>query len=158
MLSETVGRSRRHWPSHCWLKRTTQGVQLPADDFCMRVYKFHYAHVNFRIILAYFLHLSALLDKIEKIIISLAQRQTGAMSGWICSCSMFIFLPFAQWKDTINFYNWGILRCYQMSNSVGIFSLYQETLLGQFIYSYTTEFRPQGKRRVKNKTSCGPIV
>lgn len=105
MLSETVGRSRRHWPSHCWLKRTSQGVQLPADDFCMRVYKFHYAHVNFRIILAYFLHLSALLDKIEKIIISLAQRQTGAMSGWICSCSMFIFLPFAQWKDTINFYN-----------------------------------------------------
>lgn len=44
-----------------------------------------------------------------------------------------------------------------MSNSVGIFSLYQEALLGQFIYSYTTEFRPQGKRREKNKLHVVPL-
>lgn len=46
------------------------------------------------------------LDKIEKVIINLAWRQTGAMPGWICGCSIFVFLlPFAQWQDTIYFYN-----------------------------------------------------
>lgn len=42
--------------SLCWLKGTSQGAQVPADDFSyMRVYKFHYTHVNFRIVLATFL-------------------------------------------------------------------------------------------------------
>jgi len=59
----------------------------------MRVYKFHYTHVNFRIVLANFEVCCLKLDKIEKVIINLAQGQTGAVSGWICDCSIFIFLP-----------------------------------------------------------------
>lgn len=39
----------------------------------------------------------------------------------------------------------------QMSNLVGIFSLYCEAVLGQSFCSHNTEFRAQEKRREKNK-------
>lgn len=49
--------------SPCWLKGTSQGAQVPADDFSyMRVYEVHYTHVNFQIVLVTFLHWSALLE------------------------------------------------------------------------------------------------
>lgn len=43
--------------SHCWLKGASQGAQVPGDGFSyMRVYKFHYTLVNFRIVLGTFLY------------------------------------------------------------------------------------------------------
>lgn len=53
---------RKTQGSHCSLKRTSQGVEVPADVFSyMKVHKFYF-HSSFRIVLADFLHWSALLE------------------------------------------------------------------------------------------------
>lgn len=65
----------------------------------MEVHKFYFTYLTSELFLLTFsIEVYCLkLDTIEEVIINLAQSRTGAVSDWIYSCSIFIFiLPFAQ--------------------------------------------------------------
>lgn len=97
------------------------------------------------------------LDKIAKVIINLAGRQTGTLSDWVHGCSIFIFLfPFDQWQGTIYFYNCIEIfcGCSQRSSLVGIFSLYYDAAVAQCFYSYT---RVQSSRKKKTALSKSTV-
>lgn len=140
--------------SHCWLKRISLGVEVPADDFShMKVHKFYFTYLTSELFLLTFsIEVYCLkLDTIEEVIINLAQSRTGAVSDWIYSCSIFVFiLPFAQWRDTIYFYNCIEIFCGCLSGepfSWNLFAVPRSCSWSVFLCIHI-EFRPEGKMRL----------